>query len=95
VNVIARPRIREYQARYPECAGRLSAWYDDMSKKNYGTFEELRQAYQQADQVGERVVFNIGRSYRLVVRVNWKSGTVFVRWFGPHAEYDRTDVSLV
>lgn len=95
MHVITKARIVEYQDKHPDAAGRLSAWYYDLSKKDYGTLEGLRKFHQQADLVGERVVFNIGRKYRLIARVNWNSGTVFVRWFGTHVEYDRIDAATV
>jgi len=37
-----------------------------------------------------RVVFNIvGRNYRLVVKINYERGWVFVRFIGTHTEYDK------
>jgi mRNA-degrading endonuclease HigB of HigAB toxin-antitoxin module len=36
-----------------------------------------------------RVVFNIkGNNYRLVVKINYDYGQVFIRFVGTHAEYD-------
>lgn len=43
-----------------------------------------------------RVVFNIsGNKYRLVVRINYDSGTVFVRFIGTHREYNRIDAEVI
>ena len=39
---------------------------------------------------GSRVVFNIcGNKYRLVVKINYPYGVVYVRFAGTHREYDR------
>ena len=39
---------------------------------------------------GNRVVFDIkGNTYRLVVRIHYNSGRLFIRFIGTHAEYDR------
>jgi mRNA-degrading endonuclease HigB of HigAB toxin-antitoxin module len=47
--------------------------------------------------VGDKVVvFDIkGGAYRLVVRVEYQYGKVFIRWFGTHSEYDRIDVTRI
>ncbi|MCX5883645.1 MAG: type II toxin-antitoxin system HigB family toxin, partial [Deltaproteobacteria bacterium] len=43
-----------------------------------------------------RVVFNIaGNEYRLVVRINYNSITVFVRFVGIHLEYDKFDAEAI
>jgi mRNA interferase HigB len=42
------------------------------------------------------VVFNIkGNDYRLVTAIDYTRRTVFIKWLGPHAEYDRIDVRKV
>lgn len=38
---------------------------------------------------------NGGNEYRLVVAVRYRSGTVFVRFVGTHAEYDRIDARSI
>jgi len=44
----------------------------------------------------ERIVFNIrGNSYRLVVSVDFEKSIVWIKWIGPHREYDRIDVTKV
>jgi mRNA interferase HigB len=44
----------------------------------------------------EWVVFSIGgNKYRLVVRINYASGTVFVRFVGTHRQYDAIDPAVV
>lgn len=45
--------------------------------------------FQQADQVGEFTVFNIGSNYRLITRINYESQQVIVREVLPHKEYER------
>ena len=43
-----------------------------------------------------RVVFNIkGNRYRLVTRINYESGTVYIRFIGTHAEYNRIDAEEI
>lgn len=43
-----------------------------------------------------RVVFNIkGNDYRLVVAVHYGTQRVFIRFVGPHREYDRIDAETI
>lgn len=44
----------------------------------------------------DRVVFNIkGNDYRLVVAIDHGRQILFVKWVGPHADYDRIDARMV
>lgn len=58
---------------------------------------DVKQDFASASIVGsDRVVFNIkGNHYRLVVAINYERWTVFIKWFGTHAQYDRIDVRTV
>lgn len=43
-----------------------------------------------------RVVFNIsGNKYRLVVKVEYGLKTIFVRFIGTHADYNKIDASTI
>jgi Uncharacterized protein conserved in bacteria len=45
---------------------------------------------------GNRVVFNIkGNTYRLIVRIHYNTGIVFIRFLGTHPEYDEIDATTV
>lgn len=44
----------------------------------------------------ERVRFELaGNTFRLVCRINYRSGAVFVMFLGTHKEYDAIDVETV
>ena len=43
-----------------------------------------------------RVIFDIkGNHYRLVVKIHYNTGVVFIRFVGTHKEYDRIDPNTI
>jgi mRNA interferase HigB len=75
----------------------LDAWYAEAKKAKWASFQDIKNAHRSADNVGgDRVVFNIGgNKFRLVVKIAYKSGTVYVRFVDTHAEYDKIDATKV
>ena len=62
-----------------------------MEMSDFSNHNELKAIYPKADYVGnERYVFNLkGNDYRMIVVVVFVGKTVFIRWVGTHAEYDK------
>ncbi|MEY4581323.1 MAG: hypothetical protein RL701_6026 [Pseudomonadota bacterium] len=58
---------------------------------------DIKKDFASASFVGKtRVVFNIGgNSYRLVVVSLLSIGTLYIRFVGTHARYDKIDVTKV
>jgi len=101
VRIIKRRTLIEYWSSpaYREARRDLEAWYDNVKGKecDWAGPQDVRNEYVTASIVGDdRVVFNIrGNRFRLVVRIFYPRRTVYIRWFGTHAEYDRIDVTKV
>lgn len=75
----------------------LQNWYYELVKSEYKNFNELKKVYSNASLVGDdRIVFNImGNKYRLVVRIVFEFKAIQIKWFGPHKDYDKIDVSTI
>jgi|SRR5689334_8750891 mRNA interferase HigB len=75
----------------------LDAWFHEVERADWRTSADVKKSYATASTVDrERVVFNIkGNDYRLVTAIDYTRRTVFIKWLGPHAEYDRIDVRKV
>lgn len=75
----------------------LDAWFDEARKARWASPAEVKQRYATASIISaDRVVFNIkGNHYRLVVAVDYEKSIVWIKWIGPHREYDRIDVKEV
>ncbi len=91
MHVISRKHLREFWTLHPDVKEPLEVWYYEAEHAAWDSFETIQAAYSGARSIGKnRVIFNIkGNHYRLIVRINYMSGTVFIRFVGTHAEYDR------
>ena len=98
MQVIARRRLMEFWARYPNAEGSIRAWFAIAAKARWkGPAEIKRQFGATVDFVGDnRVIFDLGgNKYRLIVHVSFAFGRVLVKFIGTHAEYDRIDPETV
>jgi len=99
MRIIARKTLRLFWERreYADSEQPLRAWFREASKADWNNPAEIKAAYRSASLVGnDRVVFNIaGNKYRLVARVNYAYGVVYIRFVGTHRQYDRINVSEV
>jgi mRNA interferase HigB len=75
----------------------LDAWFHECDRADWRTPADVKKSYGTASIVDdERVVFNIkGNDYRLVTAIDYERRTVFIKWLGSHAEYDKIDVRNV
>ena len=64
---------------------------------NWKNPNDIKSKYKNASIVGSnRVIFNIcGNKYRLVVKVNYLTEWIYVRFVGTHNEYDKIDVTII
>ncbi len=97
MHVISRKTLQDFWGRMPDSEVALRAWFHEAAGASWQNSAELKSKYGSASIVSsERVVFNIcGNKYRLVVRVNYASGAVFILFVGTHREYDKIDVGAV
>jgi mRNA interferase HigB len=67
----------------------FSAWIKLAKNANWANFGALKQTFGTADQVGNCVVFDVsGNRFRLIGRVNYPAGIIYVLAAMDHAEYD-------
>lgn len=88
--VIARPRLEEFKAQYPDAAQALDNWEDTVTRLSFGSFAQLQQQINTVDLVnGIFLVFNImGGRYRLITGVYWPQPALYLKHFFTHKEYD-------
>jgi len=75
----------------------LKSWYQEAERSQWRTPNEIKAEYPSASILAEnRVVFNIkGNTYRLIVKINYDYGAVWIRFIGTHAEYDKIDATKI
>ena len=99
MRIIAKRTLQEFWKRHRAAKEPLQRWYRTVSKQDiiWRTPADVKQKYASASIVaGNRVMFNIrGNDYRLVVKINYEYGIVYVRFIGTHAEYDDVDATDV
>jgi mRNA interferase HigB len=76
------------------------AWIDIVSRAQWRNPEDVKISYPKASILkASRVVFNIkgikGNDYRLVAALQYRAGTLAIRFFGTHGDYDRIDAEIV
>jgi len=99
MHVISRKTLKAFYAR-PGCEdaeGPLEAWFYEAKHADWQTPADIKAKYGSASFLKDnRVVFNIGgNKYRLVVKINYPTKTVFVRFVGTHKEYDQIDAEVI
>ena len=68
----------------------FTSWLKLTRNAEWAHFGALRQTFGTADQVGNCVVFDVGNNrFRLIGRVNYRRGIVYVLRPMDHAEYDK------
>jgi mRNA-degrading endonuclease HigB of HigAB toxin-antitoxin module len=68
----------------------LAAWNKLAEEASWANFSSLKQTFGSADLVGECVVFDVGNHrYRVIARVSFTKGKVYIPAVMDHKEYDK------
>ena len=95
MRIISVKRLREFwksRKSDSDAAERdLTTWYKLACNGEWSTFGQMkRDTFGSADQVGNCVVFDAGNNrYRIISRINYEHGKLFVLKVMDHKEYDK------
>ncbi len=97
MRVIARKTLRDFYETHADAKAPLEAWFQETVDASWHGPKDIKARYPSADILpGNRVVFNIkGNTYRLIVKIHFNTGIVFIRFVGTHAAYDKIDATTV
>ena len=83
--------LREFWQRHRGAEPALDEWYRTVEQAHWTTPADLLSGYPNASILSHnRAIFRIkGNAYRLIVRIDYTDGIVFIRFVGTHAQYNR------
>jgi mRNA interferase HigB len=97
MRVIARRTLRNFYEKHADSKAPLEAWFHEMLSSQLAGPKDIKLKYPSSDILpGNRVVFNIkGNHYRLIVKIHYNTGIIYVRFIGTHADYDKVDATTI
>ena len=95
--IAKRTLVQFWESGYGDADQPLKVWYALAKAANWCHPKEIKAKFSSASFLANnRVVFNIGGDkYRLIVKVEYELNTVYIRFIGSHAEYDKINASIV
>ncbi len=92
--VMTRKKIRAYGKKHPQFSESLDTWCSTTEKANWCNFHDVKRSFNSADAVGGCLyVFNVrGNQLRIVAKIVFRVRTVFIKFIGTHAEYDKLNL---
>lgn len=94
MRIVTKKAIVDFDTIHPQAKTALEEWYKKTEKADWASFSDMKNTFNSVDSVGnKRFVFNIkGNDFRLVVIIIFHPKTVYIRFVGTHAEYDKIAV---
>jgi len=95
--VISKTRLVEYGQDHADAIEAINEWYEKVKGADWTNLRDVKGTFNSVDYVGnDRYVFNIkGNRYRLVGMIFFDIRTLYVRFVGTHAEYDKIDCKTI
>jgi mRNA interferase HigB len=87
--------VRELGKIHPQFFEAADNWYCIVEKANWHSFHDVKKVFNSVDCVGNDLyIFNVrGNKLRIIARVLFRVRTVYIKFIGTHAEYDKVDLS--
>ena len=97
MRVIAKRTLKTFWTKHKDCEEQLKTWYKECEEAQWQSPREIKRDYPSASFIEDnRVVFNIkGNKYRIIVKINYHYGILWIRFVGNHSQYDKIDASKI
>lgn len=95
--IIIKKTLLAFAEQHPVSATPLNNWYNIAKAADWNKLADVKRDFNTVDYVGnDRFVFNIkGNDFRLVAMIFFDKRTIFIRFVGTHAEYDKIDCTII
>jgi mRNA interferase HigB len=95
--VISKAILAGFGKRHADAIEPLNEWWNKTKKADWATFLDVKKTFNSVDYVGnDRYVFDIkGNKYRLVAMIFFDKRTMYIRFVGTHARYDKIDCARI
>ncbi|MEC8011166.1 MAG: type II toxin-antitoxin system HigB family toxin [Pseudomonadota bacterium] len=92
MHVISKAKFVEAESKHPNQANALQDLYKNLKNNEFATPEELKNLYKSLDNIKEKdkwYVIDIGgNNLRVIMYINFKSQSVYMKHIVTHSEYD-------
>lgn len=97
MRIITRQKLIACWTAHPDVEQALKAWEKEAEHAHWQSPADIKARYRSADVLpGNRVVFNIkGNHYRLIVKIHYNTGVVYIRFVGAHEEYNQINAETI
>jgi len=97
MRLIALSTLQAYWEQHPDAAASLRLWAEVALEADWSSMNEVQARWSKAKVLNrERARFDIaGGDYRLIAAFYFPARSVWVKFVGTHAEYDRVDALTV
>lgn len=97
MRIITRQKLIACGEIHPDVTNALKAWEKETKHAHWHTPADIKARYRSVDILSDnRIVFNIkGNHYRLVVKIHYNTGVVYIRFVGTHAKYNRINAEKI
>lgn len=91
MKVVGRQVLDEFKRRHADARSQVDAWLAEVEDADWDSPNDIKARFASASFLpNNRVIFNLkGNSYRLDVKVTYKTKVVLIKRIGTHAEYDK------
>lgn len=91
--VISKTILNHFGLSHSDAIDALNEWYETVKAADWNNLAEIKHTFNSVDYVkNNRYVFNIkGNRYRVVALIFFNVRTVYIKWIGTHAEYDKIE----